>query len=165
LLVDHNFFDFDTSDDGGNLQYAHPTALSEGPVEYHNNLIRNPGRGLFWTHSGQKNLTWRNNEVLANRTITPRGDGLFGMPATQDFSTVVIKDNIIECINQNRPLMRNSSSYNATIRNNSLIGISDTGSFANPNTGALRGLEAPLNFHCGAYDEYHVNGWNVTESD
>jgi nitrous oxidase accessory protein len=162
LLVDHNFFDISTNDDVGNLHYAHPSALANGPVEFHNNLIRNPGRGLFWSGSGQKNLTWRNNEVIANKTVTPRGEGLFEFPGGQDVSTVVIKDNIIQCIGKNRPLMRNAGNYAATIENNTLSGISDTASFSNPATGAPIGLEAPLDFRCGAYGSFRVQNWVVT---
>lgn len=161
IIVHHNLFDLDTSDDKGNLVYCHKSALAPGPCDFYNNLIKNPGRGVFWTQSGYNHINWHNNHVIANTTITPRTDGLFGLnEETTDFGTITIRDNIIECDGTERPLMRNDASYGATIENNTLIGISDTDRYANPDTGMVRGLTEPLYFTCGAYEEFLVDGWN-----
>ena len=102
--------------------------------------------------------------MIANKTITPREDGLFRLPSETDFETITIRDNIIECVGIDRPLMRNSASYGATIENNTLVNVSDVDSFANPSTGAPRGPLAPLRFRCGAEERYLVDQWTITEN-
>jgi len=156
--VDHNLFDFLTTSDGGNL-ISSWSDVAQGPTKFHDNLIKNPGRGLFWTTNVYNNYAFYNNHVIANKTVTPRTEGLFGFPSTTTFSTITIKDNIIECIGQNRPLVRTSASFSAVIHNNTLTGISDTASYANPNTGATRGPLAPLLFNCGVNGEFTVDQW------
>ena len=47
--VDHNLFDFDTKQDVGNLISNFGAEAAEGFTRFHDNLIKNPGRGLFWT--------------------------------------------------------------------------------------------------------------------
>ena len=163
--VDHNLFDFDIEDDKGNLIGDFGRTTSPGPTLFHDNLISNPGRGLIWTNSPYNNYSFYNNHVRANKTVTPRTDGLFGFSKNTDFSTIVIKDNIIECYDLNRPLLRNEESREATIVNNTLIGISDTEDYENPQTDAKKGLLEPLKFTCGAYDEYTVDGWQATKTD
>ena len=163
--VDRNLFDFDTEDDKGNLIGDFGRTTSPGPTLFHNNLISNPGRGLIWTNSPYNNYSFYNNHVRANKTVTPRTDGLFGFSKNTDFSTIVIKDNIIECYGLDRPLLRNEESRNAKIENNTLINISDTKDYKNPQTGAKKGLLEPLKFTCGAYDEYTVDGWQGTKTD
>lgn len=164
LKINHNLFDLKTTNDNKNLIYSLEYATVSGPCEFHDNLVKNPGRGLFGSHSGYNNITFRNNHIIANPTVTPRSGGLFGLSASAtDFSTIVIRDNIIECIGTQRPLMRDSKGYAATIENNTLINLSDAGSIANPDTGAPRGPTEPLRFSCGAYNEYDVNGWQVRE--
>ena len=162
--IDHNLFDFKTTSDGGNLISGFGSAAAPGSASFHNNLVKNPGRGVYWVNEVFNNIEFRNNHVIANVTSTPRGDGMFGFNGGCDFSTITIKDNIIECIGKNRPLVRNSQSNSAKIQNNTLIGISDTGNYANPSTGAVRGLTAPLAFTCGVNDEYTVNGWNFSDT-
>jgi len=166
-IVDHNLFDFSVNSDGGNLitNFGNPPA-AEGPTYFFKNLIKNPGRGVIWSGPVYNNFHFFENHVIANRTITPRTDGLFGFNQENDFSTVHIKDNIIECIDIPRPLMRNEASYNANIENNELINISDIGSFDNPQTGNPRGVPLDsINFRCGAYEQFHVHGWDVTRMD
>lgn len=162
--VDHNLFDFDTEDDKGNLISDFGRTTAEGPTLFHNNLISNPGRGVIWTNSVYNRFSFYNNHVRANRTITPRADGLFGFNEDTDFSTIAIKDNIIECYGLDRPLVRNAESSNAVIENNTLIGISDTNDYANLQTGSVKGLIDPLAFTCGVDGEYTVNGWQVSET-
>ena len=163
--VDHNLFDFDVEDDKGNLISDFGRVTSEGGTKFHNNLISNPGRGVIWTNSPYNNYSFYNNHVRANKTVTPRTDGLFGFSSNTDFSTIVIKDNIIECYDLNRPLLRNEESRQATIVNNTLVGISDTDDYANPQTDAKKGLLEPLRFTCGVDGEYTVDGWQATKTN
>lgn len=158
---DHNLFDFSTTDDGGNLISSFGSEAAPGPVSFHDNLVKNPGRGVFWAQGVINNLSFRNNHIIANTTTTPRTEGLFGFNTGTDFTTVTIKDNIIECVGQTRPLVRNSASYSAVIENNTLTNISDTANYANPNTGATRGPTETLNFTVGVDGEYTVNQWTI----
>ena len=162
--VDHNLFDFDPSKDVGNLISNFGSQAAEGFTRFHNNLVKNPGRGLIWSRGVYNNYSFYNNHVIANLTVTPREDGLFGFNSQNDFATVTIRDNIIECVDLSRPLMRNSESYGAVIENNTLINISDVDSLDNPTTGAPRGPLAPLSFRCGANEEYQVEQWTIRQS-
>jgi hypothetical protein len=160
--VDHNLFDFSTADDGGNLISRFGNDSAPGPTLFHDNLIRNPGRGVFWSNGIYNQFSFYNNHVIANTTATPRRDGLFGLNAANDFNTVTIRDNIIQCTGTSRPLMRNAASYKARIENNTLINVSDRESYSNKDTGAQRGPIELLKFDCGADGEFLVEGWNVT---
>ncbi|MGK7899152.1 MAG: hypothetical protein AB4372_37425, partial [Xenococcus sp. (in: cyanobacteria)] len=136
--VDHNFFDFETEDDGGNLISNHGSKLAPGPTFFHDNLIKNPGLGLFWSKGVYNQFYFYNNYVKAN--ILTQSDGFFGFNPSSDFNTIEIKDNIIENITENpRPLMRNVKSYAAIIENNTLENISDTSAYINLDTGSPRG--------------------------
>ncbi|MEQ8784819.1 MAG: right-handed parallel beta-helix repeat-containing protein [Pirellulaceae bacterium] len=159
--VDHNLFDFSTNDDGGNLISEFGRVVSPGPTDFHDNLIKNPGRGVFWSKGTYDNFRFYNNHVIA---CTPtRQDGLFGFPPGTDFETIVIRDNIIECAKENpRPLMRNEASYKAVIENNQLVNVSDAESYVNRQTGAKRGPTEPLKFACGVNGEVLVDGWKAT---
>lgn len=159
--IDHNLFDFDTEQDGGNLISAFGRAAAQGPAVFHNNLVSNPGRGVIWMNEPYDQLVVRNNHIIARTTATPRTDGLFGLNAQSDFGTVRIADNIIECVGQPRPLMRNDSSCGAVIENNRLTNVSDTSRYANPTTDARPGLEEPLAFECGVHGELTVDGWKT----
>ncbi len=158
--VDHNLFDFDLSDDNGNLLKSFGGADAQGPTLFHNNLVKNPGRGVFSAERVYNNAEFSNNHIIANSTVTPRTNALFGFPATNDFSTVVFRDNIIECYGVTRPLVNTASAFSAVIENNLLVGISDVGNYANPQSGAPRGLLAPLLFTCGVEGEFTVDGWD-----
>lgn len=160
--VDHNLFDFDTEKDYGNLISNFASEPGVGPTFFHNNLIKNPGRGIMWHKGVFDNIQFYNNHVIANQTITPRKEGLFGFNTKTNFKTITIKDNIIECIGLERPLMRNEESYKANIENNQLIGISDINQFQNAPTGNTQGPTEPLNFSCGAYNTFTVKDWNIT---
>lgn len=157
--ISNNLFDFSTTDDGGHLITDHGSASVIGPVAFHNNLVKNPGRGVFNSGAAISNYEFANNHILANTTITPRTSGLFGFNTGSSFSTLSIRDNIIECIGVTRPLLRNTASNAAQIANNTLINVGGTG-YSNPDTGAPRGLLAPLYFTCGVDDEFTVDGWN-----
>jgi nitrous oxidase accessory protein len=169
--VYRNLFDFETGVDGGNLvsQFGGSVTIASGPFTMHNNLIKNPGRGIFWSDPPQNNLTFRNNEVIGNTTVTPRTEGLFGIKTSNssgatDWSTIEITDNVITLNGQTRNLMRSTASRASVIENNTLINVGDTGGYANPDTGAPRGLEAPLLFDVGDSGEYTVDGWNLIDN-
>ncbi|RMF88548.1 MAG: hypothetical protein D6741_19080 [Planctomycetota bacterium] len=160
--VDYNVFTFSPEADGGNLISRFGNESAPGPTDFHDNLILNPGRGLFWTNGVYDHFRFANNHVIAHRTATPRTEGLFGFHRDTDFSTIVIADNIIECRELPRPLVRNEESYAAVVENNTLIGITDADRFENRDTGAPRGPRKPLEFSCGVDGEYHVRGFEVT---
>ncbi|HEY9888085.1 MAG TPA: carbohydrate-binding protein [Candidatus Obscuribacterales bacterium] len=165
--IDHNVFVFDTAADKGNLISNFGSEAASGWTKFHNNLVLNPGRGLMWSRGVYNNFSFYNNHVIANETITPRTEGLFGFNSATDFSTIEIRDNVIEMIDTARPLMRNGASYAATIANNTLVNVSDADAFANGDTGAVRGLLAPLEFQVGVAGEYTVEGADLrpTESN
>lgn len=156
--VNHNVFVFDTDKDNGNLISNFGTEPANGPTRFYNNLIVNPGRGVVWHEGIYNNFSFYNNEVIANPTETPRTDGLFGFNQETDFSTIEIRDNIIQVNGISRPLMRNPESYGAVIENNQLVNIADAGDFKNPDTGAPQGLMEPLSFKVGVNGEFTVNG-------
>ncbi len=159
--VDHNLFDFDAKKDHGNLISAFGKAPAKGPASFHNNLVSNPGRGVIWMNEPFNNLEVRNNHVVARPTATPRKDGLFGFNPACDFKTITIRDNVIECRGQERPLLRNKESYGAVVRNNALTGVADAGKLDNPKGDKPAGLEAPLKFECGVHGEFAVDGWTA----
>lgn len=163
--IDHNLFDFDAKKDHGNLISGFGKAAAQGPASFHNNLISNPGRGVIWINEIYNHLEIRNNHIITRTTVTPRKEGLFGFNRDCDFKTIEIRDNIIECQGQPRPLLRNQESYAATIENNRLTKISDTERFDNPQTGQPVGLEKPLQFQCGVHGEYTVDGWQVRPTE
>ncbi len=94
-------------------------------------------------------------------TSTPRDEGPFGFNPATDFKTITIDSNRIECIGQPRPLLRCPESYASVIRNNQLTNVSDIEKYENASTGKPIGLEQPLQFRCGAHDEFAVNGWET----
>ncbi len=160
--IDHNLFAFDPAKDGGNLISGFGKAPAAGPASFHNNLVSNPGRGVIWINEPYSHLTIRNNHIITRTTATPRTEGLFGLNPSSDFKTIVIRDNIIECEDQARPLLRADASYDAVIENNQLTNVSDTDRYANPQTDSPRGLDAPLKFNCGVHGEIAVAGWSAT---
>ena len=159
--IDHNLFDFDVAQDGGNLISAFGKAAAKGPAVFHNNLVSNPGRGVIWINEPYSNLVIRNNHIIARTTATPRTEGLFGLNPQCDFKTILIRDNIIECVGQARPLLRSRESYTATVEGNRLVNVSDAGRFGPQATERTVGLEAPLRFTCGAHGEFTVDGWRA----
>ncbi len=157
--IDHNLFDFDVQQDGGNLISAFGNAAAPGPASFHDNLVNNPGRGVLWMNEVFNNLEVRNNHIVARTTATPRKEGLFGFNPGCDFKTIVIKDNIVECQGQARPLLRSKESYGAVLSNNELTNVSDADRLANAKSGRPAGPEKPLKFDCGVHGEITVDGW------
>ena len=159
--IDHNLFDFDPAADHGNLIAAFGDVAAKGPMAFHNNLVSNPGRGLIWINEPFNNVEVRNNHVVCRKTATPRTEGLFGFNSKCDFTTIRIKDNVIECEGPARPLLRAKESYATTVENNTLTNVSDADKLKNPTADRPAGLEKPLRFECGAKGEFTVDGWKV----
>ncbi|HYW79212.1 MAG TPA: right-handed parallel beta-helix repeat-containing protein, partial [Thermoguttaceae bacterium] len=159
--ISHNLFDFDIEKDWGNLISGFGNASAGGPASFHNNLVSNPGRGVIWINEIYNNLDIHNNHIITRTTITPREDGLFGFNRGCDFTTISIRDNIVECQGRPRPLLRCDESYAAIVRNNRLTNVSDTTRYDNPRTDARAGLEEPLRFECGVHGEFSVDGWKA----
>ncbi len=159
--IDHNLFDFDSTQDHGNLVSAFGDVAAKGPASFHHNLVSNPGRGVIWINEVFDNLEIRSNHIIARTTATPREEGLFGFNGGSDFATITIADNLIECIGVTRPLLRSPESYSATIVNNTLTNVSDAGQLTNNKTGQTIGLEKPLKFECGVHGEFTVDGWTA----
>ena len=160
--IDHNLFDFDVKADHGNLISGFGNANAKGPLKFHNNLVSNPGRGVLWINEVYNNVEVRNNHILTRITATPRTEGLFGFSPKCDFKTVTIKDNLIECEGQARPLLRCKESYGATVENNKLVNVADADKLTNPKADRPVGLEAPLKFECGVKGEFTVDVWKAT---
>lgn len=159
--ISHNLFDFDPAKDHGNTISGFGQAAAAGPALFHNNLVKNPGRGVIWINEPYANLVVRNNHIIARRTATPRNEGLFGFAAECDFKTFRFEDNIIECRDQERPLFRNDESGGSVVVNNRLTGINDTARYENRRTKSTPGLEKPLKFECGVHGEVLVDGWQT----
>lgn len=159
--IEENVFIFDTKQDIGNLISSFSDSKASGPTLFHSNLIINPGRGVFWSHGILNNFSFYNNEVIVNETLTPRTEGLFGFNPETNFRTIEIRNNIIEVNGVSRALMRNEVSYSAVIENNTLLGISDSDRFENPDTGAPRGILKHLLFQVGVNSEFTVDEANL----
>jgi hypothetical protein len=76
-------------------------------------------------------------------------------------SDCTIRDNIITCEGQPRPLLRAAESYAATIENNTLTNSSDSARLPNSKADRTIGLEEPLTFACGVNGEFLVDGRSV----
>lgn len=159
--ISHNLFDFDPQKDGGNLISGFGQAAAPGPASFHDNWINNPGRGVIWINEVFNNLEIHNNHIIARTTVTPRKEGLFGFNPGCDFKTITIRDNIIECEGQARPLLRCKESYGSTISNNVVTNVADTDRYSNPKTDQRAGPEKPLGFECGVHGEFTVVGWKA----
>ncbi|MGL6074050.1 MAG: right-handed parallel beta-helix repeat-containing protein [Fimbriiglobus sp.] len=161
IEIDHNLFDFDTQADHGNLIAGFGSADAKGPASFHNNLVKNPGRGVIWINEVFNQLEVRNNHIITTTTKTPRKEGLFGFNPKCDFSTIRIRDNLIECEGQARPLFRNMASYGSLVENNTLVNVSDVGQLKNAKADRVVGLEKPLQFECGVNGELTITGWKA----
>ena len=161
--IDHNLFDFDTLADHGNLISGFGKAAAKGPATFHNNLISNPGRGVIWINEPYSNLEIRNNHIISRSTKTPRTDGLFGFNSNSDSKTITIRDNVIECLGQTRPLLRSKVSLSTIVENNRLTNVSDTDRYSNERHERPIGLEEPLKFECGVHGEILVDGWKTQQ--
>lgn len=164
VVIEYNVFDIDVDDYKGNLIGNFGTEPAPGFTHFRNNLIRNPGRGVLWTRGVYNHFYFYNNHVIADQTNM--SSGFFGMNGESDFSTIAIRDNIIENTAANpRPLVRNDQSYSASIENNTLENITDTDHYENPNTGAQRGPVEPLSFTVGVGNRYRVEGWDLSKGE
>lgn len=159
--IDHNLFDFDAEKEGGNLISGFGKAGARGPASFHNNLVSNPGRGVIWLNEPYNHLDIHNNHIITRTTVTPRTEGLFGFNSKSDFATISLRNNIIECIGQPRPLLRSKEPTTAIVENNRFTNGSDHTLYSNPQTGAAQGLETPLSFICGVHGEVTVTGWGA----
>ncbi len=159
--IDHNLFDFDAKQDHGNLIAAFGDVAAKGPASFHNNLVSNPGRGVIWINEVFNHIEVRNNHIISRTTVTPRDEGLFGFNGGSDFATISIKDNLIECQGQARPLLRSPESYSALVENNTLTNVSDVPKLKNAKADRPVGLEQPLRFQCGVHGEFTVDGWKA----
>lgn len=162
--IDHNLFDFDVMKDGGNLISGFGKAAATGPATFHNNLVNNPGRGVIWINEQYNDFEVRHNHIITRTTATPRKAGLFAFNKGSDVSKLTIRNNIVECIGQARPLLRSESMYSATVADNQLTNVTDAHRFQPPATTAKVGLEARLKFNCGVHNEFTVDGWNFEPS-
>ena len=174
LEIDHNLFDIDPDDDNGNLIATFGSerqTTTPGPLSFHDNNVKNPGRGVFWSDIPQDNLEFVRNHILADETTeNPVAQGLFGFRVSQndgdatDFSTILIADNLIEVIGGERDLFRNDSSYNAQVMNNLLVNVNAAGApdGFNPMTGDPIGPDTSLFFRVGAGGAFQVDGFTIT---
>ncbi len=165
LLIEHNLFDFETERDGGNLISIFGKAAAPGPITFRHNYVSNPGRGVFWSSPVVNQLTFVNNHIITRTTATPRKEGLFGMSKRTDFSSVRIEDNVIECIGQARPLVRNDESAAASIKNNRLTNVSDTNRYGNGPSGDPVGPQGNKPFRVGVDGEYRVDRFQINKID
>jgi hypothetical protein len=162
--IDHNLFDFDVKQDGGNLISAFGDQPAPGPASFHNNLVSNPGRGVMWMNEPYGKLEVRNNHIIVRTTRTPRTEGLFGFHDKSGFAGFRFTDNIIECEGTPRPLFRNDASGGAFLENNKLVNLTDTPRYKITVTGKPQGLEKPLQFQCGVNGEITVDGWKTAKT-
>ncbi|MEL7088601.1 MAG: hypothetical protein AAGL98_09220, partial [Planctomycetota bacterium] len=169
IVIESNVFDIDVNDDTGNLIASFGNNRSpeaEGPLTFRDNLVLNPGRGVFWSDVVYNNLTFTNNHIVADETTPSEFPiGLFGFRVANlvdegqetDFETITIADNIIEILGSGRDLLRNDESAGANISNNELTNVTDVGDYANELTGEPRGLVSPLVFSVGVNGEFLID--------
>jgi hypothetical protein len=171
MYVENNVFDFPIDSDYGNLMASFDpwseNPAAPGPLVFNNNIVINPGRGVFWSDVVWNNLTFANNHILANEIIpSANPEGLFSFrsfsPALggqiTDFSTISLANNIVEVLGRPRALIRWPSGYAARIENNLLVNLTDSAAYPNPPTAAPRGPQTPLIFNVGVNGEFRVHG-------
>lgn len=172
MIVERNVFDFPVDSDYGNLFSSFDpfsqTPLAPGPLDFNNNIVINPGRGVFWSDVVWNNLSFSNNHIVANEIVPSQDpEGLFAFRESSPalggqstvFSGITIASNVVQIVGQSRPLIRSASGYGANISNNLLVNVSDSSAMSNPQTSAVRGLEEPLVFNVGVNGEFPVNGY------
>ncbi|MEM9071695.1 MAG: right-handed parallel beta-helix repeat-containing protein [Myxococcota bacterium] len=148
--IDHNVFLFEPTDDVGHTLTQFGSDRASGPAWMHHNLIVNPGRGV-WTGPYER-FSFYANRVDARDTV--RDVALFKFPADLDTTSVEIRDNIIECREDN-PRALFARDNDALVENNELMFIADTDRYANSPTGEVRG-PGPLRFGVGIDGEIQV---------
>jgi hypothetical protein len=171
LIVEENVFNFPANDDGGNLVSSFDpwseTPLAPGPAVFRNNLIINPGRGVFWSDVVYNGVTFANNHIFANETVPSiYPEGLFAFRSfsppfggqVTDYATISLMNNVIEIRGTPRAFLRQSTTYAANIENNVLVNVSDAGVAPNRPTGLSSGLAQLHRFNVGVDGEFAVNG-------
>lgn len=170
--IDHNLFVFRVDDDGGNLISIFGSdykGVIPGPLVFEQNLVRNPGRGVFWSDLPHDGLTFAHNEVVADETTpSEHPDGLLGLrgskgKAATDMTTVRVMHNLFRVLGKARPLLRGGNQPLPRLANNRFENLSDTTGYPNPPAEEAPGLTEPLRFTAGVDGEYEVDGWEVTE--
>ncbi len=252
VQINNNLFDFEGTDQGGNLITSFGY-VGQGATDFHNNLIKNPGRGIIQL-AAYDDFVFRNNHIIADASegeFGGRSLGLFGISAqtsdnftigngssynitvgdeqievdylanvtitgpsgnisvaqsqyvtvdsngvvsivngldlieieavqvliddvlvdqgagiythVTDFNTISIKDNIFELNAGDRPLSKNTETYNAVVENNTFSGVNDAGSFTNTDTGAARGVTSSFDFKVGANESFQIEDWTIYE--
>jgi hypothetical protein len=162
VRINHNLFDIDPQNDKGNLIGNFGNIAAPGMLWMHDNLIKNIGRGVFWSVGVYNNIDFKNNHVRA--FTSPRTSALFQFNGNTDFQTITIDSNIFESSPENqRPLLVNGIGAASNIQNNQFSNISDTNAYKNPITGNPIGPREPLQFSVGVHNNIQVNQWDVSE--
>ncbi len=78
--------------------------------------------------------------------------------------TISIKDNLIECEGEPRPLLRSKESYEAAVENKTLVNVADADRLKNLKAERPVGLESPLEFECALKGELTVDRWKISPS-
>ncbi|WP_404790782.1 hypothetical protein [Altericista sp. CCNU0014] len=160
VRIDRNLFDLDPKDDRGNLISDHGKRLSSGPLWMHDNLIRNVGRGIFWSKGAYNRIQFVNNHVRASKNT--RNSPFFQLPSNTDFQTIQIERNIFECApNSPRPLLSVDSKLLKNLQNNTFVNVLGMNRYARTRSNAPSGPKQPLQFTAGVNNEIQVNGWSV----
>jgi len=167
--VDHNLIDNDRNEPGV-LFTSQPSALMTGPTKIHDNLIKNPGMAIaeVWQYN---NFQFYNNHLISTPNAGNTWNGAlwdvcfkFSPSNEMDHRTCVFKDNIFDCSAFPRKLFWGGMGSDLIVQNNTMINVTDTANYSNPNTGAKRGPLAPLGFTCGTHGSYTVNQWTILPS-
>jgi hypothetical protein len=161
VRIDRNLFDIKPKDDGGNLISDHGNRLSPGPLWMHDNLIRNVGRGIFWSKGAYNRIQFVNNHVRATKNT--RKGAFFQLPSNTDFETIQIANNIFECTPDSpRPLLSTNIQPFQNIQNNRFVNMLDADRYAKPRSEIASGPKKPLQFTVGVNNEIQVDRWSVT---
>ena len=163
LIVENNFFEFETDDPGGNLFTDHSNHTILRNIRIHNNQISNVGRGIYWSKGCPSvNVSIKNNHLKSVPTDPVMDFGFFQFSSGTNFTSIDIKDNIVECsADLPRPLLRNDLDEYPNIENNKLVNVSDISFYENTQTAGVQGLKEPLKFKCGYKNEFLVEGWEL----
>ena len=168
--IDHNVFIFKPEDDGGNLISIFGSDFKRvipGPLSFHDNLVKNPGRGILWSDLPHDRLSFVRNRIVADETTpSQHPEGLFGFRpakgnAATDLLTVEIRGNSIEVLGSSRDLLRSKEAAAAQIENNKLQNVGDATSYHNPAGTEAPGPAEPLKFDAGVDGEYSVDGFDI----
>jgi len=163
--LDHNLIDNSRQAEGNIIGGWYDNSVYPGPTKIHDNLMTNIGLGIL--DIGRFNNTQIYNNWVKTTDFKAAGKTLLIIPTGPtdiDRSSWVIKDNIFDCSAQARALFWQDLGAGFTIQNNTMINVTDTANYSNPNTGATRGPLAPLHFTCGSHGAYTVNQWGLDTS-